>query len=108
MNTDRQREQERRESGAAFSLPPSGWPASIASFPEDRDREGDREEEEEGVKVSEIGDGNMNFVFLVQDDVHSVSWIVKQAPPFVRCVGESWPCSPERAFGPPFLFSLSL
>jgi 5-methylthioribose kinase len=46
----------------------------------------------------EIGDGNLNLIFRVRsqrDRERSV--IVKQALPYVRLVGESWPLSPERA-----------
>ncbi|MFC3034275.1 S-methyl-5-thioribose kinase [Pseudoalteromonas fenneropenaei] len=44
----------------------------------------------------EFGDGNLNLVFRVEDQQgHSV--IVKQALPYARCVGESWPLSLDRA-----------
>ena len=47
--------------------------------------------------IDEIGDGNLNFVFLVtsSSDV-SKQLIVKQAVPYLRCVGESYPLSRER------------
>lgn len=40
--------------------------------------------------IEEIGDGNLNFVFLVtsSSDV-SKQLIVKQAVPYLRCVGEN-------------------
>ena len=38
---------------------------------------------------SEVGDGNLNLVFIVKSDIGSV--IVKQALPYVRLVGDSWP-----------------
>jgi len=45
--------------------------------------------------VSEIGDGNINFVYRVAaPDGPSV--IVKQALPYVRIIGEGWPLSLER------------
>jgi 5-methylthioribose kinase len=47
--------------------------------------------------INEIGDGNLNFVFLVtsgSDD--SKQLIVKQAVPYLRCAGESYPLSKER------------
>jgi 5-methylthioribose kinase len=44
--------------------------------------------------VSEIGDGNINMVFRVTDG--RTSLILKQAYPYVRCVGESWPLSLDR------------
>ena len=47
-------------------------------------------------RVREIGDGNVNLVFVVEGDRGSV--IVKQALPYFRLVGESWPLSLRRAF----------
>jgi 5-methylthioribose kinase len=46
------------------------------------------------VQVREVGDGNINFVFIVEGPVGGLC--VKQALPFVRCVGESWPLAQER------------
>jgi 5-methylthioribose kinase len=47
-------------------------------------------------RAEEIGDGNLNLIFRVFDeDDHSV--IVKQALPYLRIVGESWPLTLERA-----------
>lgn len=46
---------------------------------------------------SEIGDGNLNFVFIVSNkNDNSKSVIVKQAVPYLRCVGEEFPLSRER------------
>src|SRR6185503_16039736 len=46
----------------------------------------------------EIGDGNLNLIFRVRNERdHARSVIVKQALPYVRLVGESWPLSPTRA-----------
>ena len=39
--------------------------------------------------VDEVGDGNLNLVFIVRGSKGSV--IVKQALPYVRLVGDSWP-----------------
>ena len=47
--------------------------------------------------AQEVGDGNLNMVFIVQnvnDALNSV--IVKQALPYLRVVGESWPLTRER------------
>ena len=44
----------------------------------------------------EVGDGNLNLVFIVTSDQGSV--IVKQALPYVRLVGDSWPLPLKRAF----------
>lgn len=46
--------------------------------------------------VKEVGDGNLNLVFIV--DGPKVSIIVKQALPYVRLVGDSWPLPLYRAF----------
>jgi hypothetical protein len=46
-------------------------------------------------RSTEIGDGNINFIYLVEGPAGRV--IVKQALPYVRCVGEAWPLSQARA-----------
>lgn len=47
--------------------------------------------------ISEIGDGNLNFVFLATSTTDSSKQlIVKQAVPYLRCAGESYPLSKER------------
>ncbi len=49
------------------------------------------------LKIDEIGDGNLNFVFLVTSgNDASKQLIIKQAVPYLRCVGESYPLSKER------------
>jgi 5-methylthioribose kinase len=45
--------------------------------------------------VAEVGDGNLNLVFIVKGPRGGVA--VKQALPFVRLVGESWPLPLSRA-----------
>ncbi len=45
--------------------------------------------------VSEIGDGNINFVYRVADE-HGNSLIIKQALPYIRIIGEGWPLSQDR------------
>ncbi|MBN3561088.1 S-methyl-5-thioribose kinase [Aliamphritea spongicola] len=44
--------------------------------------------------VTEIGDGNINFVYRVDDGNNSL--IVKQALPYIRVIGEAWPLSQDR------------
>ena len=45
----------------------------------------------------EVGDGNLNFVFFVENaDDPTNSLVVKQALPYLRVVGESWPLTQER------------
>lgn len=46
--------------------------------------------------IKEVGDGNLNLVFIVTGDTGAV--IVKQALPYVRLVGESWPLPLKRSF----------
>ncbi|GEN33323.1 S-methyl-5-thioribose kinase [Aneurinibacillus danicus] len=46
----------------------------------------------------EIGDGNLNFVFHIKDERPSgKSIIFKQALPYVRVIGDSWPLTLDRA-----------
>jgi len=47
-------------------------------------------------QVREVGDGNLNLVFIVEGPAGAVC--VKQALPYVRVAGPSWPMTPERAF----------
>ncbi|CAM4006921.1 S-methyl-5-thioribose kinase [Serratia silvae] len=49
------------------------------------------------VSADEIGDGNLNLVFKIRDADGVSRVIVKQALPYVRCVGESWPLTLDRA-----------
>ena len=46
--------------------------------------------------IKEVGDGNLNLVFIVTGTAGAV--IVKQALPYVRLVGESWPLPLKRSF----------
>ncbi|WP_048645983.1 S-methyl-5-thioribose kinase [Nitratireductor soli] len=50
----------------------------------------------DGWKVREVGDGNLNLVFIVEGATETV--IVKQALPYVRLVGDSWPLPLKRSF----------
>jgi 5-methylthioribose kinase len=47
-------------------------------------------------KVREVGDGNLNLVFIVEGAQGAV--VVKQALPYVRLVGDSWPLPLKRSF----------
>lgn len=47
-------------------------------------------------EVTEVGDGNLNLVFVVTSDQGTI--VVKQALPYVRLVGDSWPLPLSRAF----------
>lgn len=51
----------------------------------------------DNLDIKEIGDGNLNYVYTVTNkDKPSETVVLKQAVPFLRCVGESWPLSKER------------
>jgi 5-methylthioribose kinase len=45
--------------------------------------------------ISEVGDGNLNLVFIVKGTAGGIA--VKQALPYVRLVGESWPLPLSRS-----------
>ncbi len=47
------------------------------------------------LRAREVGDGNLNLVFIVSGDEGS-SAVIKQALPYVRLVGESWPLTIQR------------
>jgi len=68
-------------------------PALVASLPGIRAQLGGRPE---SWQVHEVGDGNLNLVFIVRGACGSVC--VKQALPYVRVAGASWPMTLERAF----------
>ncbi|BAL98936.1 MULTISPECIES: S-methyl-5-thioribose kinase [Caldilinea] len=44
----------------------------------------------------EVGDGNLNQVFIVANGTSDKSLVVKQALPYLRVAGESWPLTRER------------
>ncbi|CAI7739397.1 unnamed protein product [Closterium sp. NIES-53] len=46
--------------------------------------------------VREVGDGNINFVYIVEGPGGAL--VVKQALPYVRVVGESWPMTLDRIY----------
>jgi 5-methylthioribose kinase len=48
------------------------------------------------LQIKEIGDGNINFVFKIESIASGKSVVVKQAVPYARIVGDSWPLSLER------------
>jgi 5-methylthioribose kinase len=47
-------------------------------------------------KTREVGDGNLNLVFIAEGTKGGV--VVKQALPYMRLVGESWPLPLERSW----------
>lgn len=46
----------------------------------------------------EIGDGNLNLVFHITPSTGGTGIILKQALPYAKVVGESWPLTLERAY----------
>lgn len=50
----------------------------------------------ETLDVTEVGDGNLNLVFVCRDGAGR-GLVLKQALPYVRLVGPSWPFTPRRA-----------
>src|SRR4051794_2331758 len=67
--------------------------AYLAGVPDVRARLGGAPE---AWRVREVGDGNLNLVFIVEGPAGDVC--VKQALPYVRLVGESWPLPLLRAW----------
>ncbi|MBZ9936215.1 S-methyl-5-thioribose kinase [Mesorhizobium sp. BR1-1-16] len=65
----------------------------LAGLPDLRDRLGGRPAD---WSIVEVGDGNLNLVFLI--DGPDGSLCVKQSLPYVRAAGESWPLPLDRAF----------
>jgi len=68
-------------------------PTLVGSLPEIQALLGGRPE---SWRVREVGDGNLNLVFIVEGPAGSVC--VKQALPYVRVAGANWPMTLERAF----------
>ncbi|WP_026574673.1 S-methyl-5-thioribose kinase [Bacillus sp. UNC438CL73TsuS30] len=52
---------------------------------------------ESQLTCKEIGDGNLNLVFHLVEQNSSKSIIIKQALPYAKVVGESWPLTVKRA-----------
>jgi 5-methylthioribose kinase len=83
----------------ALATPPGYAPQSpetlaayLAGLPGVRDRLGGNPS---AWTIAEVGDGNLNLVFIVRGPAGGVA--VKQALPYVRLVGESWPLPLSRA-----------
>ncbi|MGM7720067.1 S-methyl-5-thioribose kinase [Metabacillus sp. Hm71] len=54
-------------------------------------------DEKSNLTCNEIGDGNLNLVFKVKNIDTNESIIIKQALPYAKVVGESWPLTLDRA-----------
>ncbi|OIK14843.1 S-methyl-5-thioribose kinase [Bacillus sp. MUM 116] len=53
--------------------------------------------EQSQLSCKEIGDGNLNLVFHLVEEKGGKSIIIKQALPYAKVVGESWPLTIKRA-----------
>ena len=82
----------RRAKTSYRRLSEADLPAYLAAVAPVRDRLGGRPA---AWSVGEVGDGNLNLVFIVRGPTGGVA--VKQALPYVRLVGESWPLPLSRA-----------
>ena len=74
------------------ALNPNTVSGYLAGFPDLSSRLGGRQNT---WQVCEVGDGNLNLVFIVEGPEGKLC--VKQALPYVRLVGESWPLPLSRA-----------
>jgi 5-methylthioribose kinase len=74
------------------ALSPATLPDRLGGLAVLRDRVGPAD----SWQVREVGDGNLNLVFIVTGSAGSA--VVKQALPYVRLVGESWPLPLSRSF----------
>ncbi|KAL7600633.1 hypothetical protein Lser_V15G24573 [Lactuca serriola] len=50
----------------------------------------------DNLDIKEVGDGNLNFVYIIISP--SGSLVIKQAVPYIRLIGESWPMTKERSY----------
>jgi 5-methylthioribose kinase len=50
----------------------------------------------DALEIQEVGDGNVNFVYRVTCTATNTTLILKQAVPYLRLAGESWPLSRSR------------
>jgi len=70
-------------------------PQSVAQYIESRPALSGLLDTGAKLDVREVGDGNLNLIFIVRDRVGQ-SLVLKQALPYVRMVGPSWPLTQER------------
>jgi 5-methylthioribose kinase len=94
-----------KDAPSALYRPPGYKEQSTDSLPELLAQEAPKAMEMLGsqsasdLECVEVGDGNLNLVFIVTNKRDkSKQVIVKQALPYVRCVGESWPLTLERSY----------
>lgn len=76
-----------------FILKKESIPDYLGSLPVIVEQLGDTQ----NILIEEIGDGNLNFVYRVTSKADTQkSIIVKQAVPYLRMAGDSWPLSRDR------------
>src|SRR5450432_4369388 len=75
------------------SVDGAGLASVLAALPAIRERLGGAPS---SWRIREVGDGNLNLVFIVEGEAGAV--VVKQALPYVRLVGDSWPLPLERSW----------
>lgn len=72
--------------------------STVVEYVRNRSELSDIFKPDEPITAVEVGDGNLNLVFKVTADSDPQRTVViKQALPYVRLVGESWPLTPDRA-----------
>lgn len=70
---------------------------SVVDFVKNRPATADFFPKGADVVTSEVGDGNLNLVFILENASNDQnSLVVKQALPYLRVAGESWPLTRER------------
>ena len=74
------------------AVTPTTLPDYLAAFPDLKALLGG---EKSAWQIREVGDGNLNLVFIVTGP--KTQLCVKQALPYLRLVGESWPLPLSRA-----------
>jgi 5-methylthioribose kinase len=73
-------------------------PETVPDYVRSRPELGQVFEKNEGLEAIEVGDGNLNLVFKVWAKADpSRTVVLKQALPYVRLVGDSWPLPTDRA-----------
>jgi len=71
--------------------------SSVVDFVRNRPATADFFPDGADVVTSEVGDGNLNLVFILENATNDQnSLVVKQALPYLRVAGESWPLTRER------------